>query len=72
MRNLNSDIIPLNSESKPRGLYFSNALFEGLIFAEGLIFEGAYLRREVRAPKEAVMAQNCKAESADTAVMVII
>ena len=28
-----------NSENKPRGLYFSKALFEGLIF------EGAYIRR---------------------------
>ena len=39
MRNLNSDMIPLNSENKPRGLYFSNALFEGLIFG------GAYIQR---------------------------
>ena len=31
--------IPQNSENKPRGLYFSNALFEGLIFG------GAYIRR---------------------------
>ena len=30
-----------NSENKPRGLYFSKALFEGLIFG------GAYLRREI-------------------------
>ena len=28
-----------NSENKPRGLYFSMALFEGLIFG------GAYIRR---------------------------
>ena len=28
-----------NSENKPRGLYFSKALFEGLIFG------GAYIRR---------------------------
>ena len=31
---------PQNSENKPRGLYFSKALFEGL-FLEGLIFQGA-------------------------------
>ena len=31
--------IPSNSENKPRGLYFSKALFEGLIFG------GAYIRR---------------------------
>ena len=31
--------IPENSENKPRGLYFSKALFEGLIFG------GAYIRR---------------------------
>ena len=31
--------IPKNSENKPRGLYFSKALFEGLIFG------GAYIRR---------------------------
>ena len=29
----------VNSENKPRGLYFSTALFEGLIFG------GAYIRR---------------------------
>ena len=29
---------PLNSENKPRGLYFSKALFEGLIFG------GPYIR----------------------------
>ena len=33
--------IPYNSENKPRGLYFVNALFEGPIFG------GAYLRREI-------------------------
>ena len=33
--------IPPNSNNKPRGLYFSKALFEGLIF------RGAYLRREI-------------------------
>ena len=31
--------IPRNSENKPRGLYFSKALFEGLISG------GAYIRR---------------------------
>ena len=31
----------VNTENKPRGLYFSKALFEGLIFG------GAYLRREI-------------------------
>ena len=31
--------IPLNSEKEARGLYFSKALFEGLIFG------GAYIRR---------------------------
>ena len=31
--------VPYNSENEPRGLYFSNALFEGLIFG------GAYIRR---------------------------
>ena len=33
--------VKINSENKPRGLYFSKALFEGLIFG------GAYLRREI-------------------------
>ena len=33
------DMIPQNSENKPRGLYFSRVFFEGLIFG------GAYLRR---------------------------
>ena len=33
--------LPQNSENKPRGLYFSKALFEGPIFG------GAYLRREI-------------------------
>ena len=33
MLTLSSDLRkPLNSENKPRGLYFSKALFEGLIF----------------------------------------
>ena len=33
--------MPYNFENKPRGLYFSKALFEGLIFG------GAYLPREI-------------------------
>ena len=33
------DMIPQNSENKPRGLYFSRVFFEGLIFG------GAYIRR---------------------------
>ena len=32
-------VVPLNSENKLRGLYFSKAFFEGLIFG------GAYIRR---------------------------
>ena len=32
-------MIPQNSKNKPWGLYFSKALFEGLIFG------GAYIRR---------------------------
>ena len=32
--------LPQNSENKPRGLYFSKALSEGL-FLEGLVFQGA-------------------------------
>ena len=34
-----NDVIPKNSKNKPQGLYFSKALFEGLIFG------GAYIRR---------------------------
>ena len=34
-------LIPLNSENKARGLYFSKALFEGVIFGE------AYVWREI-------------------------
>ena len=33
--------IPYNSENRPQGLYFSKALFEGLVF------RGALLRREI-------------------------
>ena len=32
--------VPKNSENKPGGLYFSKALFEGLIFGGGLYSEG--------------------------------
>ena len=32
--------IPQNSENKPRGLYFSKALFEGLIFGWAYIWRG--------------------------------
>ena len=39
--------IPQNSDNKPRGLCFSKALFEGLIFG------GAYIRREVCVSKSA-------------------
>ena len=38
-------VIPQNSENKPRGLYFSKALFEELIFG-GALFRGADIRRE--------------------------
>ena len=38
-RNINTNSIPQNSENKPQGLYFSKALFEGLISG------GAYIRR---------------------------
>ena len=37
----NPTYITENSENKPRGLYFSNALFKGLIFG------GAYIRRSL-------------------------
>ena len=37
--------IPSDSENKPRGLYFSKALFEGVIFG------GAYVWREICASK---------------------
>ena len=36
----------LKLKNKPRGLYFSKALFEGLIFG-GVIFGGAYLRFKI-------------------------
>ena len=42
--------LPLNSENKPRGLYFSKALFEGLIFGE------AYVRREICVSKSIGLA----------------
>ena len=43
-------IIPLNSENKPRGLYLSKALFEGLIFG------GAYVGREIWVSKSIGLA----------------
>ena len=42
--------IPWNSENKPWGLYFSKALFEGLIFG------GAYLWREICVSKSIGLA----------------
>ena len=42
--------IPQNSKNKPRGLYFSKALFEGLIFG------GAYVRREICVSKSIELA----------------
>ena len=39
-----------NSENKPRGLYFSKAIFEGLIF------EGAFLWREICVSKSIGLA----------------
>ena len=38
--------MPKNSKNKPGGLYFSKALFEGLIFGIAYIRRG-YVRREV-------------------------
>ena len=42
--------IPKNSENKPRDLYFSKALFEGLIFGR------AYVRREICVSKSIGLA----------------
>ena len=42
--------IPYNFENKPKGLYFSKALFERLIFG------GAYLRREICVSKSIRLA----------------
>ena len=42
--------LPQNSENKPRGLYFSKALFEGLIFG------GAYGRTEICVVKSVGLA----------------
>ena len=39
-------LLPVKFRSKPRGLYFSNTHFEGLIFG-GLIFRGVYIRWEM-------------------------
>ena len=41
LENLQVGYNTVNSEDKPRGLYFSKALFEGLMFG------GAYIRIEV-------------------------
>ena len=42
--------IPQKSENKPQGLYFSKALFEGLIFW------GAYERKEICVSKSIGLA----------------
>ena len=47
---INLDWITVNSENKPRGFYFSEALFEGLIFG------GAYLGREIFVSKSIGLA----------------
>ena len=47
--------IPYNSENKPRGLYFSKALFERLIFG------GAYVRWESCVTKLIGLAYSWKA-----------
>ena len=39
--------LPQNSENKPQGLYFSKALFEGVIFGGAKIQRGFNLRREI-------------------------
>ena len=44
--------LPQNSENKPRGSYFSRALFEGLIFGQ----RGKYLRREICVSKSIGLA----------------
>ena len=45
-----SMILPSNSENKPRGLYFSKALFEGLIFG------GTYVWTEICVSKSIGLA----------------
>ena len=45
----------VNSENKPRGLYFSKVLFEGLIFG-GAYIRTAYLRREICVSKSIGLA----------------
>ena len=47
--------LPSNSENKPRGLYFSRPFLRGL-FLEGLIFGGAYLRKEICVSKSIGLA----------------
>ena len=34
--------LPSNSENEPQGLYFSKALFEGLIFGGAKVYEGKF------------------------------
>ena len=46
----NRSRLPSNSENKPKGLYFSKALFKGLIYG------GAYLRREICVSKSIGLA----------------
>ena len=48
--------LPYNSENKPQGLYFTKALFEGLIFWGGLMYGGAYLRRKICVSKSIGLA----------------
>ena len=45
-----NELLPSNSKNKPRGLYFSKALFEGLIFG------GAPVRREICVSKSIGLA----------------
>ena len=40
--------VPQNSENKPRGLYFSKALFEGIIFGGAYIRRGFSMERNLR------------------------
>ena len=45
-------LIIVNSENKPRGLYFQRPILRGL-FQEGLMLGGAYMRREICVSKSA-------------------
>ena len=40
--------LPQNSENKPQGLYFSKALFEGLIFGGAYIQRGSSMEGNLR------------------------